>query len=151
MSRPQNNSLGSRYSGFALVSAIFLIVVLAALATFIATISTHQQAGHMADIQGMRAYQAARAGVEWGIYNFKRNNACAATSSFVPGGALAGYTVTVQCLLGEMATTNDEASTAVTVRRIVVTACNQPSGLVCPNGAAGDGYVERRLSVVVGK
>lgn len=151
MSRLQKNSPMSRPRGFALVSAIFLIVILAALAAFIAVISTHQQAGHTADIQGMRAYQAARAGMEWGIYNFKRNNACAATSSFVPGGGLAGYTVTVQCLLGEMATTNDEAGTAVTVRRIIAVACNQPSGGVCPNGAAGDGYVERQLSVVVGK
>lgn len=139
-----------RDRGFALVSAIFLIVILAALAGFIVVVSTHQQAGHTADIQGSRAYQAARAGVEWGIYNFKRNNACATGSSFNPGGGLGTFTVTVDCL-NAAAAPNDEAGTGVTVRRIVVTACNQPAAGACPNGAPGDGYVERRLSVVAGR
>lgn len=142
---------GLKAAGFALISAIFLIVILAALAVFIAVMSTHQQAGHVADLQGLRTYQAARAGIEWGLFNFKRNSACAAPTSFVPGGGLAGFTVTVDCLLGEMATSNDEAGTAVTVRRIVATACNLPAAGACPNAAPGDGYVERRLSVVVGQ
>lgn len=140
-----------RDRGFALVSAVFLIVILAALAGFIAVMSTHQQAGHTADIQGLRAYQAARAGIEWGIYNFKRSNACPAPTSFSPGGGLSAFTVTVDCLRNEMATTNDEAGTVVTVRRITATACNLPSAGACPNAAAGDGYIERRLSVVVGR
>lgn len=142
---------GLKAAGFALISAIFLIVILAALSVFIAVMSTHQQAGHVADLQGLRAYQAARAGIEWGLYNFKRNGVCAAPSSFSPGGNLAGFTVTVDCLLGEMATSNDEAGVAVIVRRVVATACNQPAALACPNVAPGDGYIERRLSVVVGQ
>lgn len=140
-----------RRGGFALVSAIFLIVILAALAVFITVMSTHQQAGHVADLQGLRAYQAARAGVEWGVFNFKRNNACGAPASFNPGGGLAGFTVTVDCLLNEMATVNDEAGSSIIVRRIVATACNQPVGGACPNVVPGDNYVERRLSVVVGR
>lgn len=140
-----------RCGGFALVSAIFLIVILAALAVFITVMSTHQQAGHIADLQGQRAYQAARAGVEWGVFNFRRNGTCAVPVSFTPGGGLAGFTVTVDCLLNEMATANDEAGTPVIVRRIVATACNQPAGGTCPNVAPGDNYVERRLSVVVGQ
>jgi MSHA biogenesis protein MshP len=144
---PDRNS-----GGFALISAIFLIVILAALAVFIAAMSIHQQAGHTADLQGLRAYQAARAGIEWGLYDFKRNGACTAPVSFSPGGALGAFTVTVDCLRNEMATTNDEAGTAVTVRRIVATACNLPAaGGGCPNAAPGDGYVERRLSVVAGQ
>ena len=57
---------GSR--GFAIVSAIFILVVLGALGAFIVNVSTNQQIGSALDIQGVRAYQAARAGVEWGIY-----------------------------------------------------------------------------------
>lgn len=151
MSRaPSSPSLSRPAGGFALVSAIFLIVILAALAVFIAVMSTHQQAGHVADIRGMRGYQAARAGVEWGLYNFRRNAACAGGASFSPGGGLAEFTVTVNCQLGEMVTSNDEAG-AVIVRRIVATACNQPAAGACPSAAPGDGYVERRLSVVVGQ
>jgi MSHA biogenesis protein MshP len=144
-------SPGQKSGGFALVSAIFLIVILAALAVFIAVMSTHQQAGHVADLQGLRAYQAARTGIEWGLYDFKRNGACAAPVSFNPGGGLGAFTVTVDCLRNEMVTTNDEAGTSVTVRRIVATACNQPAAGACPSAAPGDGYVERRLSVVVGQ
>ncbi|HEY6280567.1 MAG TPA: hypothetical protein VIW72_02070 [Burkholderiales bacterium] len=55
-------------SGFLLVTAIFLLVILAALGAFILTISGTQQTGSALDVQGSRAYQAARAGIEWGSY-----------------------------------------------------------------------------------
>ena len=58
-----------RIRGFALVSAIFILVVLAALGAFIVSISTSQQIGSALDVQGVRAYQAARAGIEWGLYS----------------------------------------------------------------------------------
>jgi len=51
-------------SGFLLVTAIFLLVVLAALGAFILTISGTQQTSSALDVQGARAYQAARAGIE---------------------------------------------------------------------------------------
>ena len=57
-----------RMQGFAIVTAIFILVVLAALGAFIVSISTNQQTSAALDIQGVRAYQAARAGVEWGVY-----------------------------------------------------------------------------------
>ena len=77
-----------RSRGFALVSAIFLLVVLAALGAFIAVVSTTQQIGSALDLQGAKAYQAARAGIEWGSYqvwalNPARNTgACPAATSF---------------------------------------------------------------------
>jgi MSHA biogenesis protein MshP len=57
-----------RGGGFALPSAIFLLVILAALAAFMVTISTTQSATSAQDVQGTRAYHAARAGLEWGLY-----------------------------------------------------------------------------------
>jgi Tfp pilus assembly protein PilX len=58
----------SMQSGFLLVTAIFLLVVLAALGAFILTISGTQQTSSALDVQGSRAYQAARAGIEWASY-----------------------------------------------------------------------------------
>lgn len=146
MRKPGTNpAVAGGERGFALVSAIFLIVILAALAAFITVMSTHQQVGHAADIQGARAYQAARTGLEWGLYNYRSGTPCA--GSFSPGGGLAGFTVTVTCA----ETSNDEAGSTVRIGRIVATACNQPSAGACPNAAPGNNYLERRLSVVVGR
>lgn len=57
----------SNQRGFAAVAAIFLIVVLAALGGFMLTFSNTQQLSAAQDLQGTRAYWAARAGLEWGV------------------------------------------------------------------------------------
>ena len=54
--------------GFAIVSAIFLLVVLGTLGAFMVALSTVQHTTSTQDLQGTRAYQAARAGIEWGAY-----------------------------------------------------------------------------------
>ena len=161
-------SLLTRPRGFAIVSAIFILVVLAALAAFIVSVSTSQQAGSALDIQGVRAYQAARSGVEWGIYqvqatpayNFSygtpavavgsanpNTRACPASpTSFAPAApALAAFTVTVTC-----AATVD-LNGGPTVFRLTSTACNQPAAGACPNvaPAVGFDYIERRIEVAL--
>jgi len=55
-------------NGFALPSAIFLLVILAGLAAFMVTFSTTQSITSAQDVQGARAYHAARSGTEWGLY-----------------------------------------------------------------------------------
>jgi MSHA biogenesis protein MshP len=55
------------HRGFALVSAIFLLVVLTALGAALAALFVNQQATSAADIQGSRAYWAARAAAEYGL------------------------------------------------------------------------------------
>ncbi|MFA6270796.1 MAG: agglutinin biogenesis protein MshP [Candidatus Paceibacterota bacterium] len=150
--------------GFAIVTAIFILIVLAALGAFIVNISTSQQIGSALDVQGVRAYQTARAGIEWGLhqvqataaYNFgytssdPNTRACpAAITSFTTAAPmLADFTVTVEC-----AATAD-ANGGPTVYAITATACNQPvagwtAGTVaCPNTVSPHSlYVERRLSV----
>ncbi len=57
----------ARQNGFAAIAAIFLVVVLAALGGFMVTFSNTQQLTSAQDVQGSRAYWAARAGLEWGI------------------------------------------------------------------------------------
>ena len=154
MVQPRSCRCGRQAGGFAVVSAIFLLVVLSALAAFIVQISTQQQIGHAADVQGTRAYQAARAGAEWGAFEHLRNGSCSASSSFALGGNLSGFTVTVQCLPAGGLTTNDENGAALVLRRIVATACNQPAGVAfgtCPNLAPGVNYVEREIVAGVGR
>jgi MSHA biogenesis protein MshP len=89
-----------RQRGFSLVAAIFLLVVLAALGAFIVTMSAVQHATASQSVQGARANNAARSGIEWGIYQVTTGGACpAATTAFpafaVPG--LNGFQVTVTC------------------------------------------------------
>jgi MSHA biogenesis protein MshP len=132
-----------RNAGFAIVTAIFIIVALAALAAAIVSLVRTQQTGSTLDTEGARAEQAARAGVEWGAFNSLQNNICAATTSFVLGGTLSAYTATVNCTR----TQHNEAGTTVNIDTIVATACNQPA---CPNPAPAAGYAERQISIVVG-
>ena len=75
---------GSAGRGFALVSAIFLLVVLAALGAYMMDFSSVQHSTSTQDVNGTRAYQAARAGMEWGVYQILRN------PGFVCGADAAG-------------------------------------------------------------
>jgi hypothetical protein len=90
--------LARHLRGFAIVSAIFILVVLAALGAFMVTISSSQQVGSALDVQGVRAYQAARAGIEWGLYRQLRDESCSSATSFSPAASsLSGFTVSVAC------------------------------------------------------
>lgn len=146
----------SHLRGFAIVSAIFILVVLAALGAFVVSVTTNQQLGSAIDIQGVRAYQAARAGIEWGLYRVQSSNAfdyanpntrsCpAAVTTFIPAApTLAGFTVTVTC------TASADASGGRTIYLLTATACNQPTAIVpsqCPNTFnPRSSYIERRVS-----
>lgn len=54
--------------GFAIVTAVFIIVALAALAVAITMITSRGSTGQALDILGSRAIQAARVGLDWGAY-----------------------------------------------------------------------------------
>ena len=142
--------------GFVLPSAIFLLVILAALAAFLVRISTTQSMTSAQDIQGARAYQAARAGIEWGLYRVlvpplnapavPPTSAAWPNMPGCPNGALTveGFNVAVSC---NPAVPQDylEAgdSRSIRVYRLVATAS---LGTV---GAAN--YVERQIQVTVSK
>ncbi len=139
-------SLPARIRGFAIVSAIFILVVLAALGAFIVSVSSSQQIGSALDVQGVRAYQAARAGIEWGLYQQLQASSCVGTTSFSPtAGTLSAFTVTVTC----SATADPGGFGGPTVHTIVATACTQPvvAEPKCPNTSPGAHYIERRLAV----
>ena len=54
--------------GFLLPAAIFLLVILGSLAAFLVHVAGVQHATSTQDVMGSRAYQAAQAGIEWGLY-----------------------------------------------------------------------------------
>ncbi len=83
--------------GFSIVSAVFLLVVLAVMGTAMVTFSTAQYRGQTLDMMGSRAYQAANAGIEWAAYNIATNPGVAVASQTLAGldGNLSDFTVTV--------------------------------------------------------
>ncbi|HVS25964.1 MAG TPA: hypothetical protein VHE58_01435 [Burkholderiales bacterium] len=117
-----------RYSGFSLVTAIFLLVILASLGAFILTIAGVQQTSSALDVQGSRAYQAARSGIEWGTYQVLINTGGAFAAACNPGpttqtltgmgGTLSGFTTTVDC----STTTQNEGGVTVLIFQITSTA-----------------------------
>jgi MSHA biogenesis protein MshP len=135
-----------RQAGVGLVTAIFLLVVIAGLAAAMVTVFTSQQAGSQLDQQGSRAYQAARAGIEWGLFRARVANACVASSNFALPAAsiLNGFTVTVTCT----AVAGPGGDAATSVRVVRATACNQPnSSGACGNASANLDYVQRVIEV----
>lgn len=129
--------------GFVIIAAIFLLVVIAAIGGFMLTIGTLGNTASGLDVEGAKAYQAARAGIEWGVYQKLRNSTCGGTTSFTPGGTLSAYTVTVT----STATDYSEITASTgSICGIVSTACNRSGS--CP-GTPGDNYVERQLQVSV--
>jgi len=89
--------------GFSLVSAIFLLVVLAGLGAAMVSFSTTQNQAQSLDLMGSRAYQAASAGVEWAAYNIMTTPGVSSPAAvvFTPGtatalaGNLSDFAVTV--------------------------------------------------------
>ena len=136
--------------GFSLVTAIFLLVVLASLGAVMMTFFTTQQQSSALDVLGSRAYQAARAGIEWGAYQVLPNSAAAFATNCRAGtttqnisplaGTLSPFTVTVGC----SATSAVESTSTLWVYSI--------SSVAATAGATGQpDYVERQMQVTIGK
>lgn len=130
--------------GFSIVSAIFLLVVLSALGAFIVNISSGQHVSAAADVQGARAYQAARAGVEWGAYQVLEPDgaagpallACPPPTTFSP---FAGFSTTVGCVFSA----HSENGNNIGVYRFTSTATAGTAGAI--------NYVARVIEVTVAK
>lgn len=131
-------SLRPTQRGFAIIAAIFLVVVLAALGTFMVTFSTVQHTTSALDLQGTRAYHAAKTGIEWGAYQALRNGGCTG-ATITPGGTLTGFSVAVACT--QYVTT--EGGNSVTLTQITATATQGTVG--------SPTYSERQLQATVGK
>jgi MSHA biogenesis protein MshP len=147
--------------GFSLVTAVFLLVVLSLLGVFIVSVTGMQQSSQQLDVLGVRGYQAARAGIEWGAWQvLDPNNAigtpalpvCPVSPTNLTGlaGSLSPFTVTVTCNATINAPTT-EGNRNVGAYQIIATACNQPSAGACPNPSPASGYVERQIQATLSK
>lgn len=133
--------------GFSLISAIFLLVVIAALGMFAVTLSTSQQQSATLDLLGSRAYQASRAGIEWAAYqvitpgSISCNTLPLTTQNNVAltAPALQNFTVTVDC--GNTAAS--ESGATVTMYQLTSTA---KQGTV-----ATPYYVERQMTATIAR
>ena len=91
---------GVRSGGFALVPALFLIVVLGALGAVAVRLGNGQQHAVTMGLVQARALAAARAGVEWGAYQALTNSlhSCAASTTLnLSETSLNGFAVVVTC------------------------------------------------------
>ncbi len=77
--------------GFTLVQAIFILVVLALLGVAITRLISVQSSTNLLAVQGGRAYQAARSGLEWGAARARVGAVCDGTMT------IHDFSVTVSC------------------------------------------------------
>lgn len=134
-------------SGFVLPTAIFLLVVLASLGAYMVSLSRTSQISSALDVQGARAYQAARAGIEWAAWQVVDPQGLQASPTPCPtspttltlAATLAGFEVSVTCT---RSLETDGADT-VAVYQITSTATA---------GLAGEmDFVERQIQAVFSK
>lgn len=135
-----------RQRGVGLVTAILIIVGIASLAAAMVSITNYQNVSSGMDVQGARAYQAAKAGAEWGVYQAKRNGACAASASFFLPGDMSNFAATVTC---NAYSVTMSSGAVVTRYRVVSTACSPTPGS-CPNVTTDSNYVQRVIDVRFG-
>jgi MSHA biogenesis protein MshP len=127
--------------GFAAMAALFLIVILAAMAGFMGTFGNTLQLGSAQDVQGTRAYWAARAGLEWAMSGVANSSpaACPTTPTTLPASAANGnFAVTVDCTTSAYT----EGAQAVTMFQITAVAKN-----TLAVGSAA--YIERSLTAAI--
>lgn len=118
--------------GMSLVTALFILVVLSAIGGYMVLTAGVQSQTTVMALQGVRAYHAARSGLEWGIYQDLANGSCT-TDTFDVGD----FRVAVGC----SQTTFNEAGQTYNVYRVTSLA---------QWGTYGDvGYVSRQLTAKI--
>jgi MSHA biogenesis protein MshP len=136
MKRIRTNHTGQQ-RGFAAIAAIFLVVILAALGGFMVTFSNTQQLTSAQDVQGSRAYWAARAGLEWALVAIPTNPALCAAPVVAPP-PIPDFTIAINCT--PQAYTENGVS--LTIYQLTSTASS--------GGAAGSiGRIERSVSASI--
>lgn len=131
--RPELPRLQSKQRGFGLVAAMFLIIVFAGAIAAMWRMSVTQSTTSSLALQQARAYQAARAGIEYGIARALGGEACTSPIS------LDGFEVTVSCTRSEVVAA-EEGRTLV-FHEIEAVASHAASG--------SPDHVYRKLNAVV--
>ena len=129
-----------RQRGFGLVAALFVIIVITLVIAAMARLSTTQHGSNSLALQQARAYQAARAGLEWGISRAVNAGSCSNSGVSMAGGGLSEFTISLTC--SSTSYTNEDGS-ALRLCQLSASAQNGSPG-------ARPDYAFRRLSAVVG-
>lgn len=129
----------TRQQGFGLVAALFVIVIITLVIAAMARLSATQHGAGSLALQQARAYEAARAGLDWGISRAVNAGSCANASVSMAGGGLSEFSVSLSCSSDGY---TDEDGTALTIYRLTAQA---------QNGAPGGrpDYAFRSLTAVV--
>lgn len=129
----------SRQRGVSIITGIFLLLLMASLAAAMVSVISTSHVNIAADIGGSRAYQAARAGVEWGMFQLDPNAQAAALPACVNGSPpIPGHAVNVTCQSWD----TTEGGKQIRIYRI--------SSLATANGVKAPG-IERLVEVTVEK
>lgn len=143
-------SAGQR--GFGAIVAIVILVIMATISAALVRLGTTQQVTSTQDILSASAWQAARAGNEWGLYQALGPPTSCAPATTLDLRAATGFSVTVTCTSSvsrnfKEGETSPGAPRAITTYSIEAVACNSAA---CPDAAlaATPGYVERKRLVI---
>lgn len=98
ITRPDRNQ-GQR--GFGIIAALMVTLLVGGLAVMLARMTATQAVSYALDDRGVRAYWAARAGLEWGSWQVKYGAPPCAASTVVAmpvaATSLTEFQVTVEC------------------------------------------------------
>jgi MSHA biogenesis protein MshP len=121
-------------SGFAAIAAIIVLTVLVAMGAYMVSFSNAQQLSSAQDIQGTRAYWAARAGLEWALGAVTADNTACPSSPPATVDTGSVFSLSVSCTMQ----TYPENGVTVTIFSLQSTASAGSVGSV--------GFVERSVS-----
>jgi len=162
-------SIMDKQQGFGAIAAIVILVILAVLAAAVVSVGTTQQITSAQDVMSARAWQAARAGNEWGLYQALQptgtwtlgaaNDLCPAAGALGQGVQVSqtldltadtGFRVTVtgDCWRYNEGETVPGTPQTVRMYRVTAVACPAAACPAADASVAGTGYVERTRVVL---
>ena len=122
-----------RQRGVSLISAVFLLVVLAGLAVFAVRVGVLQQQTANSSLLAAQAFHAAKSGVAWAAHRAVTAGWCGTQTLTLIEAGTSGFTVDVQCTQ----TVHTEGAATINVYVIDV--------LAAAGSYGGPDYVSRRL------
>lgn len=132
-----------RQNGVSLVTAIFLVVIVASIGAFMLTIGQTQQKTTALSVLGQRSMNAAASGIEWGIQRAIQGGGAGldcspGTVSFSPGvTGMNGFNVAVTCNVQSF----EEGTTTYNVYTLTSTATL--------NAFGSEDFISRSLRAVI--
>ena len=129
---------GRKQRGFSLITAIFLLLVVAGLVVYMLNIRVAQQTTLVYGVQGARAMLAARSGIEWGIHRALTTGNCPAEPPFsLADPALSAFLIDVSCSESD----HLEGTTSITTFQL--------TSIARAGGFGSLDYVQRQIQATV--